>query len=531
MPRGRPPLPRTKEEALTARREQIRRNVQAFRARKQAWKASDEVHTYKNKDSYTFVPEEVGQFGSGDRSQRLPVEREVLQPGTTQCKDESPLSTLIQDVSKRNSRKSLQGRVITNPNHGFLPPHVDSRPAALQQFTSNVVCTFSPDDASTTLHWSQLMPSLVNRTETLDLSIRALCLLQISHANLDNYALSESISHYNHALKSLQRALTQPTDRFSLEIFAAAQALGSYELFRGIKSQSRGWMLHFEGALAYLTMFRSLDVSALNHQLSFHFLETICIFDALGSRRPSFLSGSRWWRDSVDRFGGKTYAPLLRMLTSLSEVLEQCDHAVNLELPPKATEELKRVLRICLRLENAFLHWFYRTLARDGSQSEHATTIPVSLDLTGSMDVQWETTDNEMTFSDIYSARLHLLYWSSMILLYDSIIAIVRRLNSDFSTCDPISRPITKSINALLSPKAYKSSSNSFAISILRSAAFCMKPKHGFIGKSLILLPLCVARGYLRCTRDEAKIKRCDEWLEMLGQKEMHFGLRINKGP
>lgn len=34
MPRGRPPILRTKEEALNARREQVRKNVQAFRRRK-----------------------------------------------------------------------------------------------------------------------------------------------------------------------------------------------------------------------------------------------------------------------------------------------------------------------------------------------------------------------------------------------------------------------------------------------------------------------------------------------------------------
>lgn len=49
-------------------------------------------------------------------------------------------------------------------------------------------------------------------------------------------------------------------------------------------------MAHIEGATSYLNMFPDLNVCEFSHEACFHFLETICIFDALGARRPNCVS-------------------------------------------------------------------------------------------------------------------------------------------------------------------------------------------------------------------------------------------------
>lgn len=66
MPRGRPPIPRTKEEALEVRREQIRKNVQAFRQRKRGLSGVEDENEEKS-EGYTFVSEDQGKANGHDR--------------------------------------------------------------------------------------------------------------------------------------------------------------------------------------------------------------------------------------------------------------------------------------------------------------------------------------------------------------------------------------------------------------------------------------------------------------------------------
>ena len=536
MPRGRPPLKRTKEQALTARREQIRKNVQTFRRRKQTQHNSDEPCTDVNlQNGHTLVLEELGHAENQVKHQRPWTQEEALTHlGTRQFSDDlsTPLfwqGSLPQYPSEPYKCPSY---LVSNAAFGVsLPPSIDTGPSTLQQFTSNVVCTFPPAHEWKGAHWSQTIPSLVNRNQTLDLSIQALCLLQLGHIHSDQQFLPISLSIYNSAVKSLKSALARPTHHFNIEIFIATLALGLYELLQGTNTQGGGWLIHFEGGTAYLNRFHPPDVSLVGHQILFHFLETIVIFDALAIRKPSCLTNSKWWRDSVDRFCGDHYGPLIRMLTSLPGVLEQCDLALSSESSATACKDWMRVLRICLRLEDAFLGWFSQE--NDNQQpntSRQDLGTPFDSNRPSTVEFKHiEETDSGILLPNICVARLYLLYWASMILLYDSIIAILDKLRPDNSNSNPLSIPITQSTNANISPQAYATSCHGFAMSILRSTPFCVEPKHGMAGKSLILLPLFVARKHLRRVGHEEEAKRCDEWLESFGQREIRFGLNVRR--
>lgn len=63
MPRGRPSIQRTKEEAKIARRAQVRRNVQTYRRRKHSSSRSGESQT-PPKELCRFVLEQWGQQNS-----------------------------------------------------------------------------------------------------------------------------------------------------------------------------------------------------------------------------------------------------------------------------------------------------------------------------------------------------------------------------------------------------------------------------------------------------------------------------------
>ena len=70
--------------------------------------------------------------------------------------------------------------------------------------------------------------------------------------------------------------------------------------------------------------------------------------------------------------------------------------------------------------------------------------------------------------------------------------------------------------------------SHKFATNIHNSVRVCVQPKTGGVGKTLILLPLWIARNTLQ-ERDDPQARSCSALLDPLGQKNLTFGLRVRK--
>ena len=528
MPLGRPPIQRTKEEAKIARRAQVRRNVQAYRQRKHSSSRSERCQT-PSKQPLTFLFE---QWGQGDSSRLLDTD------------PDSPHQQQY-DLMKHNHGRRIVGHsgdfkassnrdqelTISGAFNDYvdIPPEINAAHVSRQQITSYDATAFLPahqnGDAvslATGPRWTQLIPELINKNDVLDSSIQALCLMQIGHVKKERWLLRSSLTFYEKALQALQGALAQPTKAFRAEIFAAAMALAAYELLQGTNTNdSRGWMHHIEGASSYLNAFPDLDVCSFGHQISFHFLETLCIFDALGARKPSCFSTSKWWQSTVDRFGDSIHGALLRMITSLPKVLQQCDESMGLPASVEAYERWSSLIQMAFRTENGFLDWFQMITAQF---SLCQSLIASKLQENGGP----ETRQPEISFPNLYTARLYLLYWSSMILLYESIVNLLHKLHafSEAATTescdfrDPLYDP-SKLDN-------YLCLSYSFATSIRQSLHFCLTPENGVIDKTLILLPLWIARHHFRAC-DEDQARWCSASLDQLGQRNLTFGLRVRK--
>ena len=259
--------------------------------------------------------------------------------------------------------------------------------------------------------------------------------MQISNVKQERWLLRISPTYYDRALQALREALAQPKKAFRPDIFATVVVLATNELLQGSDgSQSRGWIHHIEGASSYLNAFPKLDVCWFSHQMPFRFLETICIFDALGARRPSCFSTSKWWQNTVDRFGDQSYGTLLRTITFHPTILQQSDESLALPASIKAHERWVDLLHMIFRTECSFIGWMKTTTAQLSLyQPTVVTTQPFTKEI--------GTLPSELSFSTLFAARLYLLYWSSMILLYESIVHLLqRRLTSPdaigTSSCD-----------------------------------------------------------------------------------------------
>lgn len=159
MPRGRPPLPLTKEEALNARRDQVRKNVQAFRQRKSKQQDSNENSAGK--------PEELTLLL--DNTPHCPDKHRSLDAKTSQHQYNKPW----RDIDRMSGLPDYYLPFL-------LPQEINAAQMSLQQFAANAPKAFMPSGSSSEIgpHWSQVMPLSVGTNPILDLSIQALCLQQ-----------------------------------------------------------------------------------------------------------------------------------------------------------------------------------------------------------------------------------------------------------------------------------------------------------------------------------------------------------------
>lgn len=529
MPRGRPPLHHTKEEALAARREQVRKNVQAFRRRKQEHTEPVDRCTVKS-GTYTFVQENFnGASGHGGAEKAFKDEPLLGVEVVQQASEAISLPYRPRSVCSQ-ARSSKEGHLDYETSLSVpLPLEIHAANLSLKQLVAAATISFTPRQPSGTIgrHWTETLSVIANINSTLDLTLQALCLLQIGDVHSQTWLLHQSISLYDRALKDLRATLTGPRNGpnglygFRVEIFATSMALAFYELLSQTARSERsiGWMSHIEGAVAYLSMFPDFDVFALCHQLSFHFLETICIFDALGARKPNCFSKSKWWRNNVDRLSDQGYGALLRMITTLPSVLEKIDKAQ--EMVGGAEEaEWMGLLGVCQKLEAAFLDWFERNMNQNPARQ---TWTEASKGTCMLLDPDHLDPDPNVEFPSLYIARIYLLYWTSMILLYESLITIHENLGLD-AAVDPLSTTFP----GPSSFPHYNSTARAFALKVRYSVRYCLRPGHGIIGKSIIMLPLWIARKNLRSCGD-GEAKWCDGEIERLGMGAISFGLKVKK--
>ena len=511
------------------RREQVRKNVQAFRRRKQQHAEPADRCTGKS-GSYTFVQEKVNRANDrGWTEKALKDQRELGLEDVQQ-----PSEALSLPYRPRNVPSQSQSSRIGHSDYATslsvtLPLEINAANLSLQQLVAAATISFAPRQPSGTIgrHWTETLSVIANNNSTLDLSLQALCLLQIGNVQSQTWLLHQSISLYDRALKDLRATLTDPRNGpdglygFRVEIFATAMALAFYELLSQNARSERGigWMAHIEGAVTYLSMFPGLDVFALCHQLSFHFLETICIFDALGARKPNCFSNSKWWRNNVDRLSDQAYGALLRMITTLPSVLEKIDKTPEM-VGGEEEAGWMGLLAVCQKLEAAFLDWFECNMNQNAARQTWTGAGKGTCML---LEPDHLDPDPNVEFPSLYVARIYLLYWTCMILLYESLITIHQNLGLN-AAVDPLSTSIPGADPTL----HYSTTAQAFALKVRYSVDYCLRPGYGIIGKSIIMLPLWIARKNLRSCGDE-EAKWCDGEIERLGMRGISFGLKVKK--
>ena len=523
MARGRKPIQRTKEEAKVVRREQIRRNVQAFRQRKNACREND-TSSKTRVNELTFVQD--GRGGDGQDAQLCDIgfarQKTNDVPETLDLKtnvEPEQSSSRSLDVSETPDIEIIKSSGQVGVTYAeLLPPTVSAAVVIRQQFVSNSAQIFLPlgltltgQDKDTGLHWAQTLPYMINRDSILDTSIQALCLLQIAHVNRETWLSEASRFYYGQALQELSAAISHPRGPKALrnEVFATAMTLSTYELFNGTpENQGVGCKYHLQGASSYLARFYSPN-NVFSDQLIFHFLETICVFDALRSRKASPFVQTRWWDVNLERFGGETYGPLLRLMALIPQFMEEGDRITSSSPGTASFETAITLLEHVQSLEDRLNSWFDHTVATLPRFANH--------ELTSTAVTESSLEPIKIRFPNLFIARLYLLYWSSIIALQGVTSMVTGSLHRHTEDVDESILLPSLALNSSLLFKKLNDQAQDSAQRVLRSVDFCLQPAYGILGRSVMLLPLWFAEVHFDAY-SPGEAQQCREKLRTLGQ-------------
>ncbi len=585
MARGRKPIPRTKEEALQIRKEQIRRNVRAFRDRKKAGEGKDDedvrngaVTSYygrpklhHNESFHSVIrpprisalfhlhvdaPSSAVPYPSATASptkddafdailpprltDELPRDRHLsssaLQAEAGTNSEANHVGAGFQFASKNGCNLTWHKPIVTEkgtrPAPGILlassrvssrlPREVDSAVLTRRQFLANTSTLFVPPDqgelhgvVNLGPHWAKSVVFMGVPSDIVEQSLHPLCLLQIAHLKQDRNLLSASRYYYGQALRAL-RMCCRSANVVWRQLFMCAMILGTYELFNGTGDCCVGWQCHVDGASSYLRRFARFDESMTDISY-FYYLEAVCIFNPLRERKSSRWSMSTWWRRSIDKYAGETYGSLLRLITPLPAYLEHFDHLANLPSDTDTPNRKTVLLDHGFLLERQLKTWFKNTAKDFPSLSYEETAesfVHLDIPTPAPSDVQY-------FFPNLWVARLYLLYWASMILLLEAMTALVIDLSDDLASKQNLPFPTCDPGNSALEDMIIQA--KMLATDIRRSTSFCLRPCHGLLGKSIVLLPFWVAQTHL-CQNNAEQGRWYTTVLRRIGQDQYDGG-------
>ena len=114
---------------------------------------------------------------------------------------------------------------------------IDTAKVYSQQFLSTAIALYMPGKTNhidispdAGVHWTQMIPRFVQKDDVFDLSVQALCAMQLSQANQDEQLRQTGRSFYGAALGKLRTALLQPKPTFRGEVFGASMLLATFEV-------------------------------------------------------------------------------------------------------------------------------------------------------------------------------------------------------------------------------------------------------------------------------------------------------------
>ena len=224
------------------------------------------------------------------------------------------------------------------------------------------------------------------------------------------------------------------------------------------------------------------------------------IDDSIGRRKSTFLADPRWRPPLSANPQAALYDVLLNLASELPYLLEHSDSLQQLSIPHEVQAAGTNLLHLSYILERNLQEW-YALLEKQISEPllwAESTSSPNTPFGDGSSSIF----PTAFHFANLSVALVHLRYWSTLILIYQSILQIDEKLESaltgqrSFTLLKDESRLL--SMTAQHSNRKLKDQIDKLSRYICESIGYCHQEEMGGLGTSSTLSALWVAHQVFR---------------------------------
>ncbi|KAE8418076.1 hypothetical protein BDV36DRAFT_254934 [Aspergillus pseudocaelatus] len=352
-------------------------------------------------------------------------------------------------------------------------------------FHNNVIQTgLDVFGKSSYIDWMAFTPHLDIDEPSLKSALLALGAARMGRISQDPRLTRLSSESYSQSLRHLHRSIQNGTRGLRDETLASMMFLAIYEIIEGSSSRGLGWASHTHGALS-LVHSQGLDTTwtQARHRL-FDALRLSAMIHSIGTRKPTYLATPEW--TSVPWKGCKKEPKqhLLDLMMEIPALLQMVDSVYNAPDCHQQLQRLSRVFRVYSSLSRRLRVW-HETYKCDYPSKLHWEQ-PSSLHLSYAIP-QERAPPTCIYFPDLESGHIHLLYWTSHVLLFSNLGMLYLSCATNAPQgCHPSLPPFPCNVQEM----------HNMAVNIAKSSEYFLQPKTVALGACVISFPASIAFGY-----------------------------------
>ncbi|EYE94473.1 Zn(II)2Cys6 transcription factor [Aspergillus ruber CBS 135680] len=423
---------------------------------------------------------------------------------------------LAEQVPRFNARLEVRSQLLASFINNFLPP------AQLLKTNKNLYET---------------LPDLIGGSPLLDKAVISLSSAFVAKNNRDDRLLQYSTKLYSQAMELLHRKIRMGKG-LGKDLLYTTIIFQVYELINCSPSGFPAWLAHVQGSNALIQQCSGRSKEAVAENLFLRQLRFVILCDAIGKRQSP-------WRYNIPTRSSEpgdknALAPepidiFIDILIECTALIEDVDTFLDHGYLVRGSRRVgERLLHSCLSLEDK-LHntciWMQDKLGVPSPLSKDSSILK-----TFRTAVPKDFFPQPLNFPSLTCAESHLIYWTTLVLLYPLINQLFDFLSPGLSQSgSPASTscyPSIESAEISTSPSTetldrvdFIALTAVYATEVCRAAAYCLQPNMKALGGQMLLAPLSQSTQFFQVEQSSEKIKWCQAVFMHLPQVGFAIGV------
>ncbi|KAL4891680.1 hypothetical protein BDV59DRAFT_203275 [Aspergillus ambiguus] len=347
----------------------------------------------------------------------------------------------------------------------------------------------------------QTLPDLAGDSRLLDKAVISLSSAFLAKQNQDRHLLEYSTKLYGNAIRMLNGKIRSGST-LGKDVLYTTVVFQIYELINCSPPGFSAWIAHVQGSNAITNQCAGSHGDSAAEKLFHRQLKFVTLCDAIGKRQaPRLYYPPAKHHDPSQ--GTEKIDPIdeiMDELVELTALMEEVDDFIEHEVEDthEARHMGRRLLDLCFALEEKLHMICLGMQKRLGVPS----LLPPDPEFWSGFrkSLQTDLFADHLQFPSMTCAECHLLYWTSLILLYPLIDQILAspgcpdeyraplRTGTSENATDASESPLDLTMTGSF-PK-FTALAVHYANEICRSVAYCLQPNMKTLGAQLLLAPL-----------------------------------------